>query len=112
MIIRLETVGLFLISDCYHFASGKYFLDGFKGNLKGGAEVAPPVMLQLNHTPPPQTMPTSRAYRAKTASPLAMHRRWIQQDMDQTDADTMRAYDRAQYYANEDGCHTGTDNDA
>lgn len=53
-------------------------------------------------------MPTSRAYRTKTASPLAMHRRWIQQDMDLQDADIMRAYDRAQYYAHEDGCHTGT----
>ena len=72
----------------------------------------PYAMLQLNHTPPPQTMPTSRAYRAKTASPLALHRRWIQQDMDLQDADEMRAYDRAQYYANEDGCHTGTDSDA
>ena len=57
-------------------------------------------------------MPTSRAYRAKTASPLALHRRWIQQDMDLQDADTMRAYDLAQYYANEDGCQTGTDSDA
>ena len=69
-------------------------------------------MLQLNNKQP-QTMPNvSRSYRAKTASPLALHRRWIQQDMDQTDADMMRAYDLAQYYANEDGCHTGTDSDA
>ena len=57
-------------------------------------------------------MPISRSYRAKTPSPLALHRRWIQQDMDQTDAGMMRAYDRAQYYAHEDGCHTGTDSDA
>ena len=58
-------------------------------------------------------MPTvSRSYRAKTTSPHAMHRRWIEQDMAQTDADIMRAYDRAQYYAEQDGCHTGTDGDA
>ena len=57
-------------------------------------------------------MPTSRSYRAKTTSPLALHRRWIQQDMDRQDADTVGAYDRAQYYAHEDGCQTGTDNDA
>jgi len=57
-------------------------------------------------------MPISRSYRAKTASPLALHRRWIQQDMDLQDADEMRAYDRAQYYANQDGCQTGTDSDA
>ncbi len=56
--------------------------------------------------------PMSRSYRSKTTSPHAMHRRWIEQDMDQTDADMMRAYDRAQYYAEQDGCNTGTDSDA
>ena len=69
-----------------------------------------PYNLRANQ--PTETMPTSRAYRAKTASPLALHRRWIQQDMDLQDADMMRSYDRAQYYAHEDGCHTGTDSDA
>ena len=69
-------------------------------------------MLQLTNKQP-QTMPNvSRSYRAKTTSPYALHRRWIEQDMDQQDADMMRAYDLAQYYANEDGCHTGTDSDA
>ena len=57
-------------------------------------------------------MPTSRSYRAKTTSPLALHRRWIQQDMDRQDADIMRAYDQAAYYAEQDGCQTGTDIDA
>lgn len=90
----------------------KYFPDGFKGNLKGGAQDAPLCHATIKPHTPPQTMPTSRAYRAKTASPLALHRRWIRQDMDLQDADEMRAYDRAQYYANEDGCHTGTDSDA
>ena len=41
-----------------------------------------------------------------------MHRRWIEQDMDLQDADMMRAYDQAAYYAEQDGCHTDTDNDA
>ena len=54
----------------------------------------------------------SRSYRAKTTSSYALHRRWIEQDMDQQDADIMRVYDRAQYYAEQDGCHTGTDSDA
>ena len=84
---------------------------GSKVIPKGGHPVPPCHATIKSHTPP-QTMPISRAYRAKTASPLAMHRRWIQQDMDLQDADTMRAYDLAQYYAQEDGCHTGTDSDA
>ena len=77
-----------------------------------GHRMPPLTPYNLRANQPTETMPISRSYRAKTASPLALHRRWIQQDMDLQDADTMRAYDRAQYYANEDGCHTGTDSDA
>ena len=58
------------------------------------------------------TMTQSQAYHSQPTSPYAMHRRWIEQDTDLQDADVMRAYDLAAYYAEQDGCHTGTDNDA
>jgi len=53
--------------------------------------------------------PMSRSYRSQTTSPHAMHRRWIQQDMDQNYVDEMRAHDIAAYYAQQDGCPAGTD---
>jgi len=65
--------------------------------------------------------PMSRSYRSKTTSPYAMHRRWIEQDMDQNYVDEMRANDIASYYATlqdgykpvaTDGCPFGTDSDA
>ena len=85
---------------------------GSKVTTKRGAQDAPLCHATIKPHTPPHTMRTSRAYPGKTASPLALKRRWVGQDMDLQDADEMRAYDRAQYYANEDGCHTGTDSDA
>jgi len=54
----------------------------------------------------------SRSYRSQTKSPYGLHRRWIEEDMDQNYVDEMKAYDRAQYYAEQDGCQAGTDSDA
>jgi len=60
----------------------------------------------------------SRSYRSQTTSPYGLHRRWIEQDMqdmqdmDQNYVDEMKAYDWAQYYAEQDGCPAGTDSAA
>jgi hypothetical protein len=51
-------------------------------------------------------MNTSISEQSQTRSSYGLHRRWIQQDMNINDADEMRAYDLAQYYAEQDNLKT------